>query len=461
MESPSRTLARLAVAHAERVDQLNWAGPDASPEEVADGLTDAQTMAVLAELGRMRNLLEAELARYAGVAAVRSEPGGVEPLARRLGERSVAGAVGSATGASFRDASGWCAVGAALAVRRTLSGDVLPSQHPEVTRALAAGELGVEAGRLILDALAEMAPRLDVAQLQSRERFLVGEAPIVGVTGLRRLCRRLVDQVNPDGVLEREEDARVLNTARVLRRGEGRYRYIWDTDAEHHGIAQAATTPLTNPRRPGGSDGEDRDSEESYDDALADTRSPGQRLHDAIGDVFFAALKHAPGDVSGTAVTLLLTADHDAIVTGIGTATILGVEEPISAGAARRLACAAKILPAVMDGRSVPLDLGSANRLFSEAQRYALALRDGGCAWPGCGAPPSHCDAAHIAPWRDTRCTNLQNGILFCRFHHRRFDNDAWKIQCRDGIPFLIPPAHLDSTRTPRRCQQRALAPPG
>jgi hypothetical protein len=49
MESPSRTLATLALAHAERVAELNRGGPDASPEEVADGFSDAQVMAAVAE----------------------------------------------------------------------------------------------------------------------------------------------------------------------------------------------------------------------------------------------------------------------------------------------------------------------------------------------------------------------------------------------------------------------------
>jgi hypothetical protein len=352
----------------------------------------------------------------------------------------------------------------ALAVRRTLGGEVLPRRYPWVAAAVDRGELCLESARMILEALGEMAPMQSVEQLESHERLLVEEAPIVGVAGLRRLCQRMIDRANPDGVLAREEGARVRNTAQVIHRRDGRYRYIWDTDAEHHGIAQAATTARTNPRRSVGVDDAavDVTAEDGVEDeATADPRTPGQRLHDAIADIFFASLKHDPGDVSGTAVTLLLTADHETITTGIGTVTILGVDEPISAGAARRLACAAKILPVILDGRSVPLDLGSANRLFTEAQRYAMALRDGGCGWPNCPVPPDQCDAAHIAPWRDTRCTNLENGISFCRFHHRRFDDDGWKIEFRDGIPYLIPPPHIDPTGTPRRCQQRTLAPPG
>jgi hypothetical protein len=460
VERPTDTLATLAAELAQRVAGMNCAGADASLAEVLDGVTDSDLMRLAEEFGPIKNLIDAIGARVSGVVGARSSRGGEEPLAKRLGERTAAAAIAAVTGVAVVEAADWCRVGEALATRRSLSGDTLPCPHPSVAAALDAGTLCLESARLILETLTEIAPRQSADQLLERERFLVGEAGIVGVAGLRRLCQRLVDLVNPDGVLEREEDARTLNTAKVIHRRNGRYGYVWDTDAEHHGIAQAATTARTSPRRPV-DDEKGEQCGSRTDPAVVDTRTRGQRLHDAIGDIFFGALKHDLGDVSGTAVTLLISADHEAILTGIGTATIFGVDEPISAGAARRLACSANILPVIMDGRSVPLDLGEGRRLFSEAQRYALALRDGGCAWPGCPEPPDRCDAAHIAPWRDTRCTDLENGVLFCRFHHRRFDLDGWRIRFQDGVPFLIPPAHIDSTGTPRRCQQRSLPPPG
>src|SRR3712207_8025081 len=54
--------------------------------------------------------------------------------------------------------------------------------------------------------------------------------------------------------------------------------------------------------------------------------------------------------------------------------------------------------------------------------------RDGGCGWPTCDMPPGQCDAAHLTAWDQGDGTphgptNLDNGILLCRFHHRRFDN--------------------------------------
>ena len=78
-----------------------------------------------------------------------------------------------------------------------------------------------------------------------------------------------------------------------------------------------------------------------------------------------------------------------------------------------------------------------------------MALRDGGCVF--CGAPPGWCEAAHLDPWALTRQTDLDNGALMCPSDHRRFDLEGWQLEWRDDVPWLIPPAWIDASRTPRR----------
>ena len=52
--------------------------------------------------------------------------------------------------------------------------------------------------------------------------------------------------------------------------------------------------------------------------------------------------------------------------------------------------------------KSQPLDHGDVRTPASaEAQRRAMALRDGGCVF--CGAPPGWCEAAHLDPWALTK----------------------------------------------------------
>ena len=62
----------------------------------------------------------------------------------------------------------------------------------------------------------------------------------------------------------------------------------------------------------------------------------------------------------------------------------LDTGETISPGAARRLACEAGIIPAVLDGKSQVLDLGRKKRFYSEGQRIAKTIEAGGCEVEGC-----------------------------------------------------------------------------
>jgi hypothetical protein len=83
----------------------------------------------------------------------------------------------------------------------------------------------------------------------------------------------------------------------------------------------------------------------------------------------------------------------------------------------------------VLGGDSVPVDLGRTQRLFSKAQRDALAVMDGGCTAPGCDRPPSWCEVQHTDPWQTGGNTNLDNATLHCSACHHRADQEHWKYQ--------------------------------
>jgi hypothetical protein len=93
---------------------------------------------------------------------------------------------------------------------------------------------------------------------------------------------------------------------------------------------------------------------------------------------------------------------------------------------ARRLACQAGILPAVLGSDSQVLDLGRTARLFSPGQRKALNLRDRGCTETGCTMPAEFCEAHHQVPWSRGGKTDLREGTLLCPFHHHRAHDPAW-----------------------------------
>lgn len=91
----------------------------------------------------------------------------------------------------------------------------------------------------------------------------------------------------------------------------------------------------------------------------------------------------------------------------------------LSAETLRRLACDS-IVQAVLSDWSIPINLGRSVRTFSPAQKRAMGLRDRGCRYPGCDRPVARCRGHHIDYWgRDDGPTDLDNGCLLCRYHHR------------------------------------------
>lgn len=108
----------------------------------------------------------------------------------------------------------------------------------------------------------------------------------------------------------------------------------------------------------------------------------------------------------------------------------------ISPGEVRRLAAAAGIIPSVLGGDSLPLDLGTQRRFFSDAQRVVLSRIYDECAAAECDRPFSWCQVHHDQPWAARRGspgdgwagegvsrargrTDLRNAIPLCGRHNR------------------------------------------
>ena len=100
----------------------------------------------------------------------------------------------------------------------------------------------------------------------------------------------------------------------------------------------------------------------------------------------------------------------------------------ITPGLARKLACEAGIIPAVLGGKSEVLDLGRKRRFHTEAQRIALALEQGGCTAEGCDWPPGMCHAHHDHPFGAGRRHHLKNGRLLCPHHHARAHDPTYTM---------------------------------
>lgn len=133
---------------------------------------------------------------------------------------------------------------------------------------------------------------------------------------------------------------------------------------------------------------------------------------------------------------------------GTGVAWLDDIDEPVSAITAQQLACDAGYREIVLGTSGEVLYLGVTRRLFSAVQRKALAVRDGGCAWGQCPAPPSWCEAHHVIEWEAGGKTDIDNGMLLCSRHHHELHAGEHTIRMINGKPHMLAPPWIDPTQT-------------
>jgi hypothetical protein len=99
---------------------------------------------------------------------------------------------------------------------------------------------------------------------------------------------------------------------------------------------------------------------------------------------------------------------------------------PLAAETARRLSCDAAIVP-LLERHGQPLSVGRKTRAIPPALRRALASRDHGCRFPGCGER-RFVDAHHLEHWAHGGHTALENLVQFCRHHHRLLHEGGYTV---------------------------------
>ena len=215
---------------------------------------------------------------------------------------------------------------------------------------------------------------------------------------------------------------------------------------------------------------DDCEDDTDWHEAADDRRSRAQFDHDTLIDIIRAGIRasddEAASPASSPAEVIVVVKAAD-LESGRGCGWADGIAGRISIPTVRRLQCSGSTRLAVTGGDGEVLHLSHAKRLFTRAQRRALAIRDGGCAWPGCSAPVAWTEAHHIA-WvaRDDGTTDVENGVLLCSFHHHRIhSSDEWEIRVHGGAPYLVPKrwrgAPLPRHRMQRHRLHQAGDPPG
>ncbi len=348
-----------------------------------DGLSDGQQLALLRVVHPLVCRMEAQRSRVTGSVHRRGAVFAEGAVSRVAWLRS-----------RLRMSDGQPQLRAAAAVR----------QVPELATAYAAGQVSYAQ----ISVVAAVVPDIDPEVLAAGAGKLLAEQVTQLAPGpLRQVAVRVRDHFEPEAAERRARqrlEERWLSVARTFD-GAVAVQRVLDPDGGE--LLLATLNGLMPPP------------------VAHDLRTPAHRRADALLDLCRLAANHTP-TAGGEKPHVTVTIDWETL-RGAGTAT-LGSGVPVTAETARRLACDATLIPAVLGGAGEPLDLGRAARLVSTAQRRALVLRDHGCRFPGCDRPLQWTDAHHLVPWANDDPTNLDNLVSLCRWHHSAVHEGGWTL---------------------------------
>ena len=278
--------------------------------------------------------------------------------------------------------------------------------------AFESGDISAGHAAVIAQSMRRLPSSLTSEDRQTVEASLVRKATKLTPDQLRKVARRAIAAVEPDPAVVDAEEDRQVQSEEDRAWTNARFTLHDNGDGTSTGHFTVPTLPamvlkkvldaMTAPRRT-------RETTRTTD------------WSQARGQAFTQVLEHLPVDhLHGkVAATLVITLDHDTLTGKLKTAG-LDTGDLTSAAHARRLACNAALVPAVLNGASQPLDLGRATRLFTQTQRLAGATRHTTCAADGCDIPYAWTELHHRQPWATGGHTNLQDMIPLCGHHHRR-----------------------------------------
>ena len=273
--------------------------------------------------------------------------------------------------------------------------------------------------------------RLPADQQLAGVHVLTDVALIAPVGDVRTAATHLQYVLDPDGSLDdaqRQFDRRHLTLAPLM---DGMTSLAGLLDPESAALLTSSLEPFLVPTDAADSrtaaqrraDGLVQIVQTACDHAQLPT-SGGQRPHlNVLLDPGVASSTHKPSQAPDASPSVLPPGQ---LVGAPGSPRFL---HPLSVA---RIACDAHLTALILNTDGVVVDLGRTQRLFSASQRRLLALRDGGCRFPGCELPAAHTDAHHVIPWHAGGPTDIPNAILLCRYHHRAVHEGDWQIAVND-----------------------------
>jgi len=467
MSSPATTLLRTADTVARLGASPSAFGP----------LPKQDLLAALHAIADLRQACDVYTAWISGELTRRSTTDlGSAGLAQQEGFRTPQAMVESMTGTTKGTAVSIVEVGRMLA--ETDAAETLQREHPElpappvpwhapIAHAVTDGRVSIAQADAIRAGLGVPTDTVTPRALGDAARELLADAATLTAGQLHRRARQLRDDLDDTEVANRERMQLEQQHLKAWKRPdgmvEGRFLYAPEPGA----FLLSVLDELTHPRRGGPRFVKEEDR--ARIDAIArDPRTTERIAADGFLDLLRIGADADPGRVFGTqrpAVRVIVTKEtldnhqHRSEGQNRGHGIIQDTGEAVSIGAIHREICTTGTIAVVLDDDGQCVNVGREQRLFTTRQRVGLAVRDGGCVWPGCDRPPSWCEAHHINQWkRDHGNTDIADGVLLCKHHHLLLHNNGWDITRTGGAYTLVPPRSVDPTCTGRHLATKSRA---
>jgi hypothetical protein len=318
-------------------------------------------------------------------------------------------------------------ISAGVAKTQVQLGRALRDHLPLTAAAAASGAITVEHARVLARSATTTEQRCAVlADPQSpiNEAFLVRQAAMTPVDTFRRVVGRWAAAADPDADDRGYVEACQREFLTVDRTMDGYHVAGWLTPEHGEALVTAleAITPVP---------------------AADDRRTASQRRAHALFDLsrdVIDNVRAGTGKATRPRITVLVSyeafkdaadravaAEEGRTLPGLAAMTPQAVFDgpqfedgiPISRRLLDKLACDGEVNRIIFGPGSEVLDVGRAQRVFTNARRDAIIARDRHCQFPGCTAPPRISECHHVRHWtRDHGDTSVDNGILLCRYHH-------------------------------------------
>lgn len=438
------------------------------------GLLDAEVCVVLDELAARRRVLDAALVEVAGEVLRRADESPVEDsLPRKVGFRNLPEMLQQVLGVRLGEAKTLVTVAQATRTRMGFTGEPIRAEYPAVAEVVASGVVSVAQAAAITKGLDATAGRADPEWVDAAEAELVAsacglnlgdEVPAVPEV-LSVQANTWVSFLDPDGEEPRDERASRERGLWLFQRPDGTLAGKFVATREQGDALQSILDVEVSPRRkpqffetscgepnatalganvelngdPNCTD--PRDPEFIF----ADSRSLAQKRMDAL-EMIVARYAEGPDAprTGGEAPTIVILTTREGLL-GEQTRPEDGPHlertgEPVPASFAAKILCDGFVRVATLDGNGEILDLGRKQRLFSSAQRRAIASRDRMCRVAGCYAPVRWCEAHHTTSWVEGGLTDAKDGILICSYHHHEVHRGNLKlVRGQNGLWRVVP----------------------